>query len=126
MSFKRDITDTKQAVEMEEYVELHGIDESDGVLCEDCKMDYEDDEFIDFNVGMTSGEKSKPSGGTNKLVVFFSCVGIGLVVVIVAISVVAHFGIKKINLYCNDNRNGNNRNSTSTTNQGCGEMYELS
>ena len=126
ISLKGDVIDTEEAVEMEDYVELHGKDESHGVLCEDCKMDYEDDEFIDFNVGMQTADKPKSSGGTNKLVIFFSCVGIGLVVVIVGISVVAHFGIKKINLFCNDNRNDNNRNSMSTPNQGCGEMHELS
>ena len=113
--------DDDEALDMYDYLEsLSSEASTDQILCEDCQMDYDDETVIDFNQGMTIDEDSG-DGGTNKIVVFFSCVGIGLVLLIVAVAVVAHFGIKKLKEYLN------NRNlSSSPRMNGYGnESYEM-
>ena len=105
-----------------EYVGMEMEEDGDnvGLLCEGCEMDYNDQESKEFEEGMEEAEEPV-SKGTNKLVIFFSCVGIGLVLVIIVISLVARFGVKKINAYLH------NRNNDDTTRRspGYGESYEM-
>lgn len=105
-----------------EYVgtEMEEDGENVGLLCEGCEMDYDDQESKEFEEGMEDAEEPV-SKGTNKLVIFFSCVGIGLVLVIIVISLVARFGVKKINAYLHNRNN----DDTTTRNPGYGESYEM-
>ena len=107
------------AMEMADYVDSLEGDAADQALCEECKMDYDDKESVEFDHGMTDEENTETKG-TNKLVVFFSSVGIGLVLVIVAVSLVAHFGIKKIKSYLKRS------NDDATPNSRYNEAYEMS
>ena len=105
-----------------EYVGMEMEEDGDnvGLLCEGCEMDYDDQESKEFEEGMEDAEEPV-SKGTNKLVIFFSCVGIGLVLVIIVISLVARFGVKKINAYLHNRNN----DDTTTRSPGYGEAYEM-
>ena len=111
------------AIDMDEYIDQLGSEDTLGQkLCEDCEMDYDDEKVMNFTRGMSSGEDSSRNGGTNKIVVFFSCVGIGLVLLIVSVTIAAYFGIKKLKVYLN------NRNTSSispTRMNGRNEAYEM-
>ena len=112
-----------KAVEMDDYLETLGSEGSfNQILCENCQMDYDDEKVADFNEGMSSDKDSTGDGGTNKIVVFFSCVGIGLVILIVAVTVAAYFGIKKLKKYLN---NRSISSVSSSRMNGRSEMYEM-
>jgi len=112
-----------EAVEMDDYLETLDSEASfNQMLCENCQMDYDDENVADFIEGMVSDKDSAGGGGTNKIVVFFSCVGIGLVIVIIAITIAAYFGIKKLKKYLN-NRNLSS-NSSSRMNERS-DIYEM-
>ena len=112
-----------EVVEMDDYLETVGSEATfNQMLCENCQMDYDDEKATDFIEGMSSDKKSAGGGGTNKIVVFFSCVGIGLVILIVAISIAAYFGIKKLKKYLN---NRNMSPASSSRMNGRSEIYEM-
>ena len=112
-----------ETVEMDDYLETLGSEGSfNQMLCENCQMDYDDKKVAEFNEGMSSDKDSTGDGGTNKIVVFFSCVGIGLVILIVAVTVAAYFGIKKLKKYLN---NRSISSVSSSRMNGRSEMYEM-
>ena len=112
-----------EAVEMDDYLETLGSESPfNQMLCESCEMDYDDEKVADFNEGMSSDKSLADNGGTNKIVVFFSCVGIGLVIFIVAVSIAAYFGIKKLKKYLN---NRNISPASSSRMNGRSEIYEM-
>ena len=112
-----------ETVEMDDYLETLGSEATfNQMLCENCQMDYDDEKATDFIEGMSSDKKSAGGGGTNKIVVFFSCVGIGLVILIVAVTVAAYFGIKKLKKYLN---NRSISSVSSSRMNGRSEMYEM-
>ena len=112
---------TEYHYELEYFgMEMEEDGDNVGLLCEGCEMDYDDQESKEFEEGMEDAEEPV-SKGTNKLVIFFSCVGIGLVLVIIVISLVARFGVKKINAYLH-----RNNDDTTTRSPRYGESYEMS
>jgi len=96
-----------EAVTMEDYAESSDEEVDERKICDDCQMDYDNEETVGFNEGIKEAETISERS-SKKVGLMLAGIGIGLIFTIASLSVGVHYGIKhcksKENSTCSDNR----------------------
>jgi len=96
-----------EAVTMEDYAESSDEEVDERKICDDCQMDYDNEETVGFNEGIKEAETISERS-SKKLGLMLAGIGIGLIFTIASLSVGIYYGIEhcksKENSTCSDNR----------------------
>merc|ERR1712136_611232 len=110
-----------EAVTMEDYAESSNEEVDERKICDDCQMDYDNEETVGFNEGIKEAETISERS-SKKVGLMLAGIGIGSIFTVASLYVGVYYGIK----HCKTKENSSGSDNRSLSSQEQGQVSQIS